>query len=441
MARHAASPRQAQLARTVGRMATAALRDVELVSTGTWAASTGQTTITRADLDAILAAAADPQIDHAPIKLGHFDPRFDGEPAAGWVRPTRIERKGGRDVLYGDLIGMPAALAQAAPTAYRRRSAELKFRAKTPGGKTYAAVLTGLALLGVQAPAVKGLADVLALYSAGTHQPLDAEAVGDVQIVEGLSPALTTLFSACAAELPADRLDRLAALLGAADTASVPPPEIDAPNDDTQTTATEGGAPMALTEERVREILHLETDADVEAALRGLAAASGETVTPETPLPGTGTSPAEQPTTAPTVPAEPTEVPAAPAEPAAAPSAQPEPELVTLSAGTWAEVQRNAAAGAAAAAALDTQRRADLISAAVREGRVAPAERALFAAAIDRDEEGTVALLSGLTPRFPVTEIGSDTAPLAQLSAGASDAWDAWERATFPALPAAAETR
>ena len=145
-------------------MATASIRDVELVATGSWAGLTGQTVIERSDLEAVLEAAADPDVDGAPIKLGHVDSRFDGEPAMGWVEPTRIIDRDGRSILVGDLVGMPARLAEVAPTAYRRRSVELLFGVKTPGGRAYRAVLTGLALLGVAAPAVKGLADVAALF-------------------------------------------------------------------------------------------------------------------------------------------------------------------------------------------------------------------------------------------------------------------------------------
>lgn len=48
--------------------------------------------------------------------------------------------------------------------AYRRRSVEINWNVRTPSGSEYRAALVGLALLGEEAPAVKGLADVLALY-------------------------------------------------------------------------------------------------------------------------------------------------------------------------------------------------------------------------------------------------------------------------------------
>ena len=150
---------------------TVTLPDVELVAEGTWNASTGPAPVDAAMLEAILAAAQDPDVDAAAIHFGHYDPRFpllsDGEPAVGWVHPTRVEMRGGRRVLIGDLVDIPAQLAGVIPKAYRRRSVELAEGVRTSRG-THPYTLTGLALLGVQAPAVKGLADVVARYSAPT---------------------------------------------------------------------------------------------------------------------------------------------------------------------------------------------------------------------------------------------------------------------------------
>src|SRR5882724_8226491 len=93
---------------------TVTLPDVELVATGSHAAVSGPCELNRADLESMLAAALDPEVDAAPLHPGHFDPRFplaDGEPAMGWVRATRIEdRPDGTSVLRGDLTGLPAKL-------------------------------------------------------------------------------------------------------------------------------------------------------------------------------------------------------------------------------------------------------------------------------------------------------------------------------------------
>jgi hypothetical protein len=155
---------------------TVTIRDVELVQLGTWRASTGDTTIGADDLASMLAAASDPEVDQAAMRIGHIDPRFDGEPALGWVRNLR--QVGNK--LVGDLVDVPAKLAEIIPRALRRRSVEIAWGYKTPSGKTYKAALTGLALLGVTPPAVKGLADVLARYTEAPS--ID----GAVAVLQGL---------------------------------------------------------------------------------------------------------------------------------------------------------------------------------------------------------------------------------------------------------------
>lgn len=151
---------------------------VELVSVGIWNASTGRTRITAADLKAMVDASQDPQYDVPPLKIGHDDDRFqdangnppstrDGQPAYGWVENLRVSDDG--KTLIGDLVGVPRMLADVMETALRRRSVEL-VRHDRVGGKTYAAVLSGLALLGVQPPAVKGLADLRALFAEQLEQ-------------------------------------------------------------------------------------------------------------------------------------------------------------------------------------------------------------------------------------------------------------------------------
>jgi hypothetical protein len=408
-------------------MTTATIRDVELVATGTWAASTGPVTITRAHLDALLAAANDPLVDHAPIRLGHIDPRFDGQPALGWVKPTRIEDRNGRATLIGDLVGMPAKLAALAPTAYRRRSAEILFNFKTGAGKIHAAVLSGLALLGITPPAVKGLADVLALSTVTTAP---ADGVTALHLAAGLEDnptAAAVLAAACDGATP-EHIAALEAAAGVRDTARIPPPTPDEPEPDTNR-PTEGMATMPLTEDRVRELLNLGADADVEAELAKIATeraaaapADGETTEP----PGEPAQPAEQPATE-------TPAPADPGKPADADAAALSGQVVTLSAGTLAQLQADAAAGRAAAEHLAAARRTETLDAAIRAGRIAPSERAAFSAAMDRDEEGTTTLLSSLAPRYGTTELGTNTGDAA-LSDAADAALDAWTRETFPDL-------
>ncbi|WP_454301105.1 head maturation protease, ClpP-related [Salana multivorans] len=67
----------------------------------------------------------------------------------------------------------------------------------------------------------------------------------------------------------------------------------------------------------------------------------------------------------------------------------------------------DAAAGREAKNALDAQRRDSIITAALGDGRIAPASRDSWRAQLDKDEDGTKALLESLPKNtIPVTEIG-----------------------------------
>lgn len=164
---------------------TVTIRGVELVRAGTWWASTGRVRITPEHLEAMVAAAGDAEVDQAPVKLGHTTE--PGQPALGWVENLRVSDDG--MTLLGDLVDVPAGFARIMPSAYRRRSIEIKWGVRTASGQRHAAALTGLALLGVQEPAVKGLADLVDLYRDDAGRKV-AAASGDepatcVSVVDG----------------------------------------------------------------------------------------------------------------------------------------------------------------------------------------------------------------------------------------------------------------
>lgn len=430
-------------------MPTATHRGVELVKVGTWAASTGVTTVTRDDLEAMVAAASDPEVDAVPLKVGHVDPRFDGEPALGWVENLRVEG----DTLLGDVVGIPSKLSETMPTAFRRRSVEIAWGVRTPSGKRYAAALTGLALLGVTPPAVRGLSDVLALYSSGGlddderttlelgrgHQLVAPEHRLDAGVAlpdgtlaatrrsrlsvaddldgdpEVLGATLTALHAiarlARAEDAPASTVDALRSAVDGL-TAAAPPPD-EPPHPTTQEAPT-----MPVDEARIRELLELEADADVEAAiveLRDRPAADPATTTDPAPAPN-----AQDPATP-------------------DPASTREPELATLSAAAVEQLVADAAAGRQASEQLLEQERTRVLGSALSSGRITPAERQTWEAALQRDHEGTVTLLSSLTPTVPVAEVGSD-ATGSELSAGADDAaWAAFERDVFGIEPTTTE--
>lgn len=138
---------------------------VELIRCGVWDLSTGPWTVTPADLVAAVAAHRAGALRKPVVKIGHLDERFDGEPALGYVDNLRITDNG--QTLVGDLVGVPALLADVAAAAYPDRSVEGIQGFTDPSGTSYGFVLTAVALLGATAPGVstlRSLADVGQLY-------------------------------------------------------------------------------------------------------------------------------------------------------------------------------------------------------------------------------------------------------------------------------------
>lgn len=418
------------------------LRGVEIVAAGTWlSANAGPTPVTLADLDDAVRAAADPQIDEAPVHPGHIDPRYDGEPAWGWVRNLR--RVGDR--LVADLADVPKRLEQVVLREFRRRSAELAFGVTTPAGARYRMAVAGLALLGVTPPAVKGLAPVRPVsFTAGAAGAVDrlvALTFADPDTPEGTMP------SASPTTGPVGHTD----------------PRLAVP--------AERAPAMPITDERLRELLGAAEGADLEATITALrqqatAAQPPAPAQPAQPLPapapaavaqppaGTvpaGTQPAApaqpapapaqpqaQPTApvppggAPTAPAQPV-APAQPAQPAApaqgdatvhqlpvagapgAPAAAVAGQVVGFTEATLQQLMAGAAAGVAAQTQLQEQARLTLLRTAVGTGRIAPAEITYFAAQLDRDPAGTAVLLQHMQPRFPTSPlVGSERVDLGQ---------------------------
>lgn len=403
---------------------TTTIPNVELVRTGTWGASTGVTTIDRDDLEAMLAAAQDGEVDAAPIRIGHVDPRFDGEPALGWVGNLRLSEDG--NALVGDLLEVPTRLAEVIPRAFRRRSVEIAWGVRTPKGKRYRAALAGLALLGVTPPAVKGLADVLALFRQDedrlpgtavvvTDEDREGEllatgvsalAVGDDPVEQAAAEMLAALDRLSAAGGPPP--EAIGAVRSAIDglTAATEPPAT--PDTDTDSPPQEDE--MAVTEDRIRELLELEDGADVEAELVALRTRAQE---------GQGDGDGDggddpAPTTTPDDEDEDEEQDA---------SART-PELVTLSAGQYEELRSRAEQGAQAFETIRAQERETTLRTALSEGRIAPPDVPAWRSRLEADYEGTRTLLGTLTPAFPTSELGSASDTPAPVDEAA---WDAFE--------------
>ena len=145
------------------------LEGVELLKVGRWhgeGCPDDGCEFTQEHLDQIVSAYHETEGKHdVPVQLGHDDQQkllqTDGLPAAGWV--TNLRRLGER--LIGDLQKVPAAVADLIDAgAYRTRSVQVSEDYEVDGTK-YPFVLTHLALLGADLPAVQGLADITKLYS------------------------------------------------------------------------------------------------------------------------------------------------------------------------------------------------------------------------------------------------------------------------------------
>jgi hypothetical protein len=152
---------------------------VEVMATGTWRLSSGEATFTDADLATAVEAAQCPALSAPPLKLGHHDPRFDGEPAVGHLDNLRAEGT----KLVADLADVPGWLAEICASAFPNRSIEAYRAYQCSLGHVHDFAITAMALLGVTPPGIgtlKSLDDVKALYGlaaakgpAGTGQRLE----------------------------------------------------------------------------------------------------------------------------------------------------------------------------------------------------------------------------------------------------------------------------
>lgn len=331
--------------------------DVEVLKVGNWTSSnSGRVAITDDDLASIVAAARDMEIDRAPLKVGHVDPRFDGEPALGWLENVRAEN----GVLKADIHGAPAKMEALLRSAFRRRSAEINWQVKTPSGKQYRASLAGLALLGVQIPAVKGLADVLTRYSSPEH-----ESASRVVTLDGESHEDNEAFADLYNEMGAMRA-QLSMLSG------IPPGPTrhNGPDDSTGD---------SMTDEEVRAALGLDASIPVTDTIRKL----GEKAQTNPPVED------------PPAPKPPVEEPPAPQPPVTEP-----PATVTLDRAAFEALQERIALGEQAHRALADQERDRELQAALSGGKIAPASVDSYRKLWDADPATTKALLAGLTPSF-----------------------------------------
>lgn len=345
-------------------------RGVPLCRAGEWNGLTGKARVTSEDLRSVVDAYSDQEVDRARVKIGHLSGMNtalgDGAPAFGWVQNPRMDPDG--VTLVGDLVDVPRKLGEIVGKAYKNVSIEMRRNVKTPSGKTHPAVLSGLALLGASAPAVKGLDDLVSLYAseAPNGGPED-----DCTESETVTISLGDAFDT---------------------TPTVPNVSHVAGDDGTDSPESPGrnqqeDADMAFLSE-ARKALGLGEDvaeADVLAKLTALS---------ETPEPE-AEAPVEQ-------------------APEPAPEQETEtksPETVTVSKAQWEDVTAQLKDLTDKAKAEHQEK---VLETALSEGRIVPAEREQWVTALSEAPEATEVLLSKLAPRVNMAETGADVA----LSAG-----------------------
>ncbi|WP_326829688.1 phage protease [Streptosporangium sp. NBC_01810] len=169
----------------------ASVHGVELIQTGQWDISTGTATFTRDDLAAAVGAQDCPAVRRPILKLGHTDPRFDGEPAVGFVDAMATINSG--HTLIGDYVGMPGWLGPVLPSAWPDRSIEGWWDFQCQLGHVHPFVVTAVALLGVSRPGIgtlQSLQDVADLYGVAAGAPEPAPSFGHAVVIhcKGAAP-------------------------------------------------------------------------------------------------------------------------------------------------------------------------------------------------------------------------------------------------------------
>lgn len=448
------------------------LPNIELIHVGTWEISTGTWTVTTEDLNNAVAALDCPAVRRPVLKLGHTDPRFDGEPAIGWVDNLVVSAAGHE--LRGDYSGIPAWLGDVMASAYPDRSIEGEYDHVCQLGHIHPFVLTGVALLGVQAPGVgtlESLIDIAALFGVAAAGPTGARPFRIPSTGGTAMPNATQVAASATVEEV-----RRAFYEGPGDDwyswieqLYVDPLEVIAVNDSdgtlwrhSFTVAADGTITWAEPQQVRRE--YVAAAATVRAptaswagrteSRAGVARASeppsgqppatppnGVTDVTETPtlnqgvrerlgLPADASDDDVLTALDQKLPAEPIVVEETPAAPAA-----PAPEVsddgtVRVDAAQFAQLQQAAQLGAEAHARQQKEDRQRLVDAAVKDGRIPPARRDHWLAQLAADP-GAATTLASLQPGLvPVAEAGHGGNPHA--ATADDDADTSW----FPNMPA-----
>lgn len=150
------------------------VKAVQVLKTGIeYPLATGPTTFTPEDLKDAVESQGDPAIPAPRVWIGHEDDDRihgarstgipSGEPAVGKVTNMELTQAG--HTILGDVEGCPIWLANILGSAFPSRSIEGRFNFKTPTGKKWRLVISGLSLLGITWPGVGTLEDIASLYT------------------------------------------------------------------------------------------------------------------------------------------------------------------------------------------------------------------------------------------------------------------------------------
>lgn len=364
-------------------------RGVPLCRAGEWNGLTGKGKVTAADLQSVVDAYSDQEVDRARVKIGHLSGMNaalgDGAPAFGWVANPRMAADG--VTLVGDLVDVPRKLGEVVGKAYKNVSVEMRKNVRTPSGKTHPAVLSGLALLGASAPAVKGLDDLVSLYASEAPDggPEDSCTQSETMTI-ALGDALDT-------------------------SPTVPAPSRVSGDDDTDSPEPPGaeteGEPTVAFLDQAREKLGLAKDATEDEILTAL---SENPADPDTQVKAQETDVTGDPDVK------------EPELKSTEPEASKSPETVTVSKAQWDDVTAQLK-DLTDKAKVEHQEK--VLEAALSEGRIVPAEREQWVTALSEAPQATEVLLSKLAPRVNMSEHGSDVA-LSASEDSDEDAFNAW---------------
>lgn len=388
------------------------IRDIELAKPGTYAAvSPGRFTVKGEDLAEMVRASQDPEVDKAFLKIGHYDQRFlaqDGDPALGYVTNLRLSKDG---TLIGDFTDVPASIAPAITKAYKSRSIEAKLAKgdahviQTQSGKKYRAVLTGVALLGVAAPAIAGLKDLESLYAGRdtTDSPVEGDTVllafdgiTNPDAVAKLHETRSALANNATAKGVSPEVVQLL-LESFDDAAELMRESDDASGHDVNAKDRKEDHPVAITEDRLKELLKDEDEKTVSRLVKALASDGGDDDKTKT------TEETEK-----KVEVEPGKTTETETETKTEEAKLPE-GMVAISEAVLNDLTAKATAGAEVAKTVaDNAIEAEVI-AAMRAGKVAPAEKDSIVTLMASKPTETRAMLAARPAVLPVNEIGADT--------------------------------